>query len=151
MKILVDGDACPATGIIEKAAAELGVKVFFFHSTSHYSNMSHNGAVEIIMVDNVSQAVDMAIINKASEGDIVVTGDFGLASLALSKKAFAVSFNGKIYTDDNIDRLLFERHIASVIRRGGGRTKGPVKRSREDDLNFDKSIRFLIFKMHRKV
>lgn len=96
------------------------------------------------MVDNVSQAVDMAIINKAKKGDIVVTGDFGLASMALARKAYAISFNGMIFNEDNIDRLLFERHLSGVVRRSGGRVKGPAKRKGSDDKNFEKSLIFLI-------
>jgi len=146
MKILIDGDACPVTGIIARIAKEYGIRAILVYSTSHYRNMSDDGVMEKIMVDNVSQAVDMAIINKASEGDIVVTGDFGLAALVLSKKALALSFSGRIYTEENIDMLLFERHLSNVIRKGGGRTKGPAKRTHEDDLNFEKSLRTLILK-----
>ena len=105
---------------------------------------SDNTAVEK-MVDNESQAVDMAIINMAAEGDIVVTGDFGLASLVLGKKAKAISFNGMIFDESNIDRLLFERHVSGVIRRSGRRTKGPAKRTGNDDKNFEESLRFLIY------
>ncbi|KUO74144.1 MAG: hypothetical protein APF77_11555 [Clostridia bacterium BRH_c25] len=143
MKILVDGDACPVTALIEKIAARHGVGVVFFHSTCHHSD-NYNRAMEKIMVDNVSQAVDMAIINKASKGDIVVTGDFGLASLVLGKKAYALSFSGMVYDENNIDRLLFERHMAGIVRRSGGRTKGPAKRCGSDDKDFEKALSFLI-------
>jgi uncharacterized protein YaiI (UPF0178 family) len=143
MRILIDGDACPVTALIERLAARYGVGVVFFHSTCHYSNNSNSG-MEKIMVDNVSQAVDMAIINKASKGDIVVTGDFGLASLVLGKKAYAISFSGMIYDEHNIDQLLFERHVAAEVRRSGGRTKGPMKRRESDNKNFEKSLNFLI-------
>jgi uncharacterized protein YaiI (UPF0178 family) len=146
MKILVDGDACPVTVIIEKISAEYGIKTIFIHSTSHYSPISNSVVIEKIMVDNVSQAADMAIINKASEGDIIITGDFGLASLALGKKAHAISFSGRIFNESNIDRLLFERHLSNVVRRGGGRARGPAKRNKEDDLNFEKALRSLIEK-----
>lgn len=144
MRILIDGDACPVTAIIEKIAARYGVGVVFFHSICHVSDNSGNSTMEKIMVDNVSQAVDMAIINKATKGDIVVTGDFGLASLVLAKKANAISFSGMIYDEYNIDRLLFERHVSGVVRRSGGRTKGPAKRTVNDNKNFEKSLSFLI-------
>lgn len=144
MRILVDGDACPVKALIEKAATRCGVSVVFFHSTCHHSFNPGSGIIQKIMVDNVSQAVDMAIINMATKGDIVVTGDFGLASLVLAKKACAISFNGMIYNEGNIDRLLFERHIASAVRRGGGKTKGPAKRTDSDDKNFEKSLDLLI-------
>jgi uncharacterized protein YaiI (UPF0178 family) len=144
MRILIDGDACPVTALIQKTSARYGVGVVLFHSTCHYSSNTNGAAMEKIMVDNVSQAVDMAIINKASKGDIVVTGDFGLASLVLGKGVYAISFSGMIYDENNIDQLLFERHISGVVRRNGGRTKGPAKRSTNDDKNFEKSLNFLI-------
>ena len=143
MKILVDGDACPVTALIEKVAARFGIGVVFFHSTCHYSSSSST-TIEKIMVDNVSQAVDMAIINKASKGDIIITGDYGLASLVLAKGAYAISFSGMIYDENNIDRLLFERHVAGIVRRSGGRTKGPAKRRESDDKDFEKSLSFVI-------
>jgi uncharacterized protein YaiI (UPF0178 family) len=143
MRILVDGDACPVTALIEKIAARYGIGVVFFHSTCHHSSNT-GSSMEKIMVDNVSQAVDMAIINKASRGDIVVTGDFGLASLVLGRKAYALSFSGMIYDEQNIDRLLFERHVAGVVRRSGGRMKGPARRRESDDKDFEKSLCFLI-------
>ena len=144
MRILVDGDACPVTPLIRKTAARYGIGVVFFHSTCHYGSNSNGTEMEIIMVDNESQAVDMAIINKASKGDIVVTGDFGLASLVLGKGAYSVSFSGMIYDENNIDRLLFERHVAGVVRRSGGRSKGPAKRTPSDDSSFEKSLALLI-------
>lgn len=144
MRILVDGDACPVNCLIKKTAARYGVSVVFFHSTCHYSNDLTDINTEKIMVDNEFQAVDMAIINKAVKGDIVVTGDFGLASLALGKKARVISFNGMIFNEDNIDILLFERHVAGVVRRSGGKTKGPARRTKRDDRRFEKSLSFLI-------
>ena len=150
MRILVDGDACPVTHLIEKIAARYGVGVVFFHSTCHYSSNS-NAATEKIMVDNESQAVDMAIINKAVKGDIVVTGDFGLASLVLGKGAKAISFSGMIFDESNIDRLLFERHVSGVIRRSGGRTKGPARRTDSDNRNFEKSLSFLISQIMKDI
>jgi uncharacterized protein YaiI (UPF0178 family) len=150
MKILVDGDACPVTAIVEKVAARYGIAAVFLHSTCHHSSNSA-GAMEKIMVDNVSQAVDMAIINKAQKGDIVVTGDFGLASLVLGKKAYAISFSGMIYDESNIDRLLFERHVAGVVRRSGGRTKGPSKRRESDNKDFEKSLSFLISQIMKDI
>ena len=69
--------------------------------------------------------------------DIVVTQDFGLAAMVLGKGARAVNQNGLVYTNDNIDKLLMERHIGAKVRRGGGRTKGPAKRTKEDNERFE--------------
>ena len=75
--------------------------------------------------------------------DIVVTQDYGLAAMALGKGARIVNQNGLIYTNDNIDKLLMERHIGAKVRRSGGRTKGPAKRTKEDNERFEATFMML--------
>jgi len=57
--------------------------------------------------------------------------------MVIGKGAKAINQNGLIYTDENMDILLLERHIGQNVRRSGGRTKGPAKRSKEDDTRFE--------------
>ena len=64
--------------------------------------------------------------------------------MALGKGAKVINQNGLIYTNGNIDRLLMERHIGGKIRRGGGRTKGPAKRTKEDDAKFGVKFEMLL-------
>lgn len=146
MKIYIDADACPVKHLVMQVSDEFGLQVVMVFSTSHHGNTGIFAKAEKIMVDNESQAADMAIMNRVSAGDIVITGDFGLASLVLSKKAFSISFSGRIFNEENIDRLLFERHLAQELRRSGSKTKGPLKRSKEDDVNFVNGLKVLILK-----
>ena len=44
----------------------------------------------------------------------------------------------------NVDRFLFERHISQKIRRSGGRTAGPKKRTRADDESFEAALREML-------
>jgi len=74
----------------------------------------------------------------------VVTQDFGLAAMVLGKGARVVNQNGLIYTDDNIDKLLLERHIGQKVRRGGGRTKGSRGRTKEIDARFEAAFEKLL-------
>ncbi|MFZ5352180.1 MAG: YaiI/YqxD family protein [Bacillota bacterium] len=151
MQILVDGDACPVKSQIVSIAKEFSLKVCIVFSTSHFGSAMEYPEMEKIMVDNESQAADMVIINKVTPGDIVVTGDFGLASLVLGKKATAISFSGRVYDEDNIDKLLFERYLSAEIRRSGGKLKGPAKRSKEDDYNFKEALKLLILKKMKDI
>lgn len=141
MEIYVDADACPVKKIIVKVAREKNLKVIMIVDTSHQIN---DGYSKVIVVDKGCESVDIALINHVSKDDIVVTQDFGVAVMALGKKAKALNQNGLIYTDDNIDRLLLERHVGSRIRRGGGKTKREKKRAKLDDENFEKSFRSLL-------
>ncbi len=144
MKMFVDADACPVKEIILREASKYGIEVFLVHSTCHYSKKNEYEKAHDITVDNESQAADMAIMNRTQKGDIVVTGDFGLAALILGKGAYGISFNGKIYRNDNIESMLFERHLSATIRRSGGRVKGPAKRNKADDIYFQQNLNILI-------
>lgn len=148
MKILVDADACPVKSIIVKVAAEFKIPVTMIIDTSHTLN---DGYSEVIIVDKARDSVDIALINKTQKGDIVVTQDYGVAALALPKGAKVINQNGFIYSNDNIDRLLFERHIGQKVRRSGGKTTGPRKRMKEDDEKFERAFRMLVINLNKDV
>ncbi|ADL51119.1 YaiI/YqxD family protein [Clostridium cellulovorans] len=130
MRILVDGDACPGKSFIEKAAKEYNIEVIIFCNISHRIESDYS---TVIYVDNISQGVDIKIANEVKVGDIVVSQDYGVATIALGRKAYAINPRGYIFTNENIDRLLLERHINKKIRDSGGRTQNPKKRNQEDD------------------
>lgn len=143
VQILVDADACPVKGIIVKIAKEYKLPVTMLIDTSH---RLEDGYSKVITVDKANDSVDIALINIAKAGDIVVTQDYGVAAMALGKMAMAVNQNGLIYTDDNIDKLLFERHLGQKVRRAGGKTASIKKRTREDDEKFERAFRSLVAK-----
>ena len=88
----------------------------------------------------------MALVNLASEGDIVITQDYGLAAMCLAKKCICLSQDGLIYDENNIDSLLLSRHIAKKIRRSGGRLRGPHKRTAQADEDFEAVLNDIIRK-----
>ena len=93
----------------------------------------------------VADALDISLINLCRRGDIVVTQDYGVAALALGKGARAIHQSGRRYTDENIDGLLMERHLAKKARRNGKHhLKGPAKRTEEDDRRFAESFERLV-------
>ncbi len=141
MNILVDADACPVVSIIVKIAKMYHLNVTLFTDTSH---MMNDGYSEVVMVDKGRDAVDIAIVNKTCAGDIIITQDYGLAAMILAKNAKAINQNGMMFTNENIDRLLFQRHMGQKIRNAGGRTPNMKKRIKENDVLFEKSFRKLI-------
>jgi uncharacterized protein YaiI (UPF0178 family) len=134
IQILVDADACPVKEIIVRLAKARDIPVTMLSDTAHKIN---DGYSKIITVDKQADSVDFALMGLLSRDDIAVTQDYGLAAMILGKGARVVNQNGMIYTNDNIDRLLMERHIGAKVRRGGGRTKGPAKRTKEDNEHFE--------------
>jgi len=134
MRILVDADACPVKQIIVRLAKERGVPVIMLIDTSHELS---DGYSTIITVDKQADSVGFALMGLLTADDIVVTQDYGLAAMVLGKGARVVNQNGLVYTNENIDKLLMDRHVGQKVRRSGGRTKGPAKRTKEDDERFE--------------
>lgn len=142
MKILIDGDACPVNNEVLEIATKYNIEVIYFCSLCHYSET--NKFSNRILVDNEDQAVDMKIINYLSRGDIVITQDYGLASLSLNKGAYALSFNGESFTNDNIELYLYQRFLSSEQRKKKLRTYKQKKRGKKEDYKFKKSLEKLI-------
>jgi len=142
MKLIIDADACPVKESIIRIGEKNQLPVALIHSISHISKPIEG--VEQIIVDNRSQAADLVIMNKVKKNDIVITQDYGLASVVLSKGAYALHHTGMQYTPENIDQLLFQRHISAKIRRGGGKTKGPKPFTAQDKEIFEQRLIQLI-------
>jgi uncharacterized protein len=142
MKILVDADACPVKEIIVEIAKKYSIKVIMFIDTSHIYCDNYS---EVITVDKGPDSVDFALANKIEKDDIIITQDYGVATMALSKNAFSLNQNGLIYDKDNIDKLLFERYLSQKARRSGKSTRGSnqKKRSKENDIAFEKALIYL--------
>ncbi|MGL5050500.1 MAG: YaiI/YqxD family protein [Fusobacteriaceae bacterium] len=134
MKIIIDADACPVTDIAIKIGKEKGIECIIVCDTAH--KIIKEG-VETIVVAQGADAVDFAIISKTKAKDIVITQDYGLASIILSKEAQALNQDGLVYNKFNIESLLFSRHMSQKLRNSGKRTKGPKKRTIEQDKEFE--------------
>lgn len=143
MKIIVDADATPksALAICREAAAAFSLQLITVASFNHRIESDRH-----VVVGNAPQEADIQVMNLTGKGDIVVTQDWGLAAIVLGKGAFALSPAGRIFSEKTIEFLLEEREIKARLRRGGGRTKGPKKRTEEDDNRFKKSLYCLIEK-----
>ena len=141
MRILIDADGCPVVDLTVRLAKKYGIECTILCDTSHEFN--RDGA-KTVVVEKGADSVDFKIVNLVGEGDIVVTQDYGLAAMCLARKAIPVSQNGLVYTDKNIDQLLFTRYVSKKIRNAGGRMKGPSKRTPEQDKAFESALERLI-------
>ena len=145
MNIYVDADACPVVGIVEKVAKKYAVPCTLICDTNHLMSSDYS---EVICVSAGADAVDFKLISLLRRGDICVSQDYGVAAMALSKGCFAIHQSGRWYTNENIDQMLIERHLAKKARRGSSKhhLKGPAKRTAEDDQRFEESFEKLIRK-----
>ena len=145
MKIFVDADACPVVRIVEKLAKKYEIQCTLLCDTNHIISSDYS---EVIIVGAGADAVDFKLISLLRKGDICVSQDYGVAAMALGKGCFAIHQSGKWYTNENIDQMLMERHLAKKARRSSKKhhLKGLSKRTVEDDLRFEASFEQLIEK-----
>ncbi len=138
MRVLIDADACPVTRLAVALCREAGVPCTLLCDTAH--RLALEGA-QTVVCDKGADSVDFALANRVAPGDLVVTQDYGLAAICLARGAAVLDQNGREYTAENIDALLTLRYTAAKLRRAGGRTRGPHKRTAQQDRNFSAKFR----------
>ncbi len=138
MRIIIDGDACPqrVKEICEEAAREFGIELIIVVDIDHYIVSDY----QVFVVEQGRESVDYKIVQIFKEDDILVTQDYGLSSLVLGKASAVIHTAGFFINKNNIDSLLQSRYISARIRKQGGKTKGPSKRTKEQDENFKKCL-----------
>ncbi len=141
MKVLIDADACPVVDIAVTLCRRYQTQCILLCDTAH--EMYREGA-QTLVFDKGADSVDFALVNRVAPGDIVVTQDYGLASMCLAKKARALHQDGWEYTACNIQALLFQRHESKKLRMAGKRTKGPAKRKPEQNDAFEKALQQIL-------
>ncbi len=139
--MLIDADACPVVDIALQLCAAYRVECLLLCDTAHI--LQKDGAKTLIF-DKGADSVDFALANRVSAGDIVITQDYGLASMCLAKQAYVMHQDGWLYTKENIDALLFQRYAAREYRAAGGRTKGPSKRKPQQNQAFSAALENLL-------
>ena len=144
MRILIDADGCPVVRASVETAKKFGVECIVLCDTSHEFNFD---SAQTMVVEKGADSVDFKLVNLVKKDDIVVTQDYGLAAMCLARGAVPVNQNGMVYTDTNIDGLLYSRYVSKKIRNSGGRLKGPSKRTAKQDEEFRQRLVELINKM----
>ena len=141
MKVLVDADGCPVVDIDVSVCKKFQIPCLLLCDTAH--QMIRDGA-ETLVFDKGADSVDFALVNRVNVGDLVITQDYGLASMCLAKCARVLHQDGWEYTEYNIGALLFQRSESRKYRASGGRIKGPAKRKPEQDKAFAEAIKRIL-------
>ena len=135
--VLIDADGCPVVDLTIRICRSRQIPVLILCDTAH--QIQREGA-QTPVFDKGADSVDFALVNRVRPGDIVVTQDYGLASMCLARRARVLNQNGLEYTSDNIDFLLVRRHENKKLLRSGKHPKGPAKRTREQDNAFAQTL-----------
>jgi uncharacterized protein YaiI (UPF0178 family) len=143
--VFVDADACPVTrdAISVARSARLPV-VLVGNESQNLARYTGRTGVESVQVGAGKDAADFAIVERLAPGDVVVTGDTGLAAMALGRGCTAIGFRGRVFSLLTIDAEMEIRHAEQRLRRAGGRTRGPAPFEDEDREHFVDSLRRLL-------
>lgn len=144
MNILIDADGCPVVDLTLRAANRAGVPVIILCDTAH--RIEREGA-QTLVFDKGADSVDFALVNRVKPGDVVVTQDYGLASMCLARCARVLNQNGLEYTAENIDALLLRRYENKKLLRAGKHPKGSAKRTKEQDQAFAARLEAMLHEM----
>ena len=137
MKVFIDGDGCPVIRETVNICAKENVECIIICDTSHEI---YYDEAQTVVVEKGADSADFKIVNLVSSGDLVITQDYALAAMCLSRKCRVLNQDGMEYTDSNIDSLLFSRYTSKKIRMEGGRLKGPKKRDAIQTENYIKKL-----------
>lgn len=137
MQILIDADGCPVVDITIRLGIQFRVSCLILCDTSHEI---HRAGAQTLVFDKGSDSVDFSLVSRVRPGDIVITQDYGLASMCLSRNARVLHQDGWEYTPYNMDALLLQRHESKKYRASGGRMKGQKKRSHEQNQAFEQAL-----------
>lgn len=141
MVIYIDADGCPVVDEAIDIAKEYNLEVVV---VKNYAHVINNPYARVVSVDISRDSADFYIVNAIKKGDIVITQDYGLAAMCLSKEAIPINQNGMVYTQDNIDGMLNTRHLHQQLRRQNKHYGKAKKRSPEADKKFEASLSKLL-------
>ena len=136
MKIWVDADACPkpVKDILFRLAERKKVMVTFV--TNQRLILAKSPFIQLVQVGYGENIADDEIVNKCSDGDLIITADIPLAARIVAKGAQALDPRGKIYDKNNIGQLLDMRNFMDELRGSGVETGGPPSFGQKERFKF---------------
>lgn len=141
-RILVDGDSAGHREHLCDLAVEFKVELVWVCNLAQSAPVEREGLnLTVKQTEVESQAVDMVLMNMARKGDVVITGDVGLAAVCVSRGAACLSPRGHWFYEERMAESLELRHLAKRQRRAANRGHGPPGASRMDDERFCEEMR----------
>jgi len=142
MRIFIDADGCPVVNITLRVAKERDIPCVIVCDTAHA--FDETDGVQVVTVSQGADSADFELVNRVGAGDVVVTQDYGLAAMCLARRAIPIHQNGWVFTEHNIDGLLYDRYTAKKARMAGGRLRGPAKRTAAQNDAFEQALRRIL-------
>jgi uncharacterized protein YaiI (UPF0178 family) len=140
MRIWVDADACPRVikDILYRAADRRKVRLILVANSRFPVPKSE--FIDFMQVGAGFDKADLAIVEQARDGDLVITTDIPLASGVIEKGGLGLSPRGELFTPDNIRSRLTMRDFMDEMRGSGVMTGGPAPLGARDRQEFSNQL-----------
>jgi len=112
--IFIDADSCPVKDEVLRVAERHKLQVYVVSNGGIRPN--RHPLVETVIVPEGPDNADKWIAERASIGDVVVTGDIPLAAKCITADARVLRHNGDAFTQDNIGNQLAMRDLMTDLR-----------------------------------
>lgn len=149
MIIWVDADACPVVvrEILYRAAKRTQTHVTFVANQA--LNLPKSPFLTMLQVSQGFDVADNTIVQKVTDGDLMITSDIPLADEVLDKGGLVLTSRGESYTKENIKARLNSRDFMETMRAGGIQTGGPAALNHSDRQHFANALDKILAK-HKK-
>ena len=136
MRIWVDADACPRVikDILYRAAERRRIRLILVANSRFPVPKSE--FIDFMQVGAGFDKADLAIVEQARSGDLVITTDIPLAAGVIEKGGTGLSPRGEVFDTDNIRGRLTMRDFLDEMRGSGVMTGGPSALSAKDRQEF---------------
>ena len=135
-ELYVDGDACPVRDEVYRVAARLDLVVHVVSNGSRPIRPPRLAIVRMVVVGEGADVADDWIAERIGPADVCLTADIPLAARCLARGARALSWNGRLWTADNIGSALAGREVGRHMREMGLVTGGPAALTKADRSKF---------------
>ncbi|SFJ19953.1 hypothetical protein SAMN04487936_101291 [Halobacillus dabanensis] len=144
VNVYVDADSCPVQDEILEVCQLFGVNPNFIATVNHYS--SEKAEAGWMFVDDGSQSVDIYILNKVQDGDVVITQDLSLAVLLTSKGVYVMTPRGKLVKENDAEQIMNQKFIRQQAMKRTKKWKGPSAFTDKDRKKFQSIFQHLLSK-----
>lgn len=142
MRVLVDGDSSGHRDLLIAMVREFDLELIWVCNHASRPPWPEEGLkLTVRHMDVDAQAADIELMNLSQPGDIVITGDLGLASVCVVKGAAALSPRGFWFKEEQLLERLEFRALAARLRRGGVNLEHKPPHRRLDDHRFELELR----------
>jgi len=140
MHIWVDADATPVAvkEILFRASKRTSTAITLV--ANQPMRYPKSDLIEFELVPSGLDVADWEIIQRVSDGDLVITADIPLAAEVIQKGATVLDPRGEVLTEENVRSRLSVRNFMEQLRESGVQTGGPKKQSQRDIQQFANAL-----------